>query len=87
MSTSTTCNKKMAGQYNTTGKKVDYKVLNSSWPNIPNLRRRKVEDLLYPVEVMKRAQNRVKISLYYGVATNHTIEYISTVAIANNVYT
>lgn len=46
-----------------------------------------MEDLLYPVEVMKRAQNRVKISLYYGVATNHTIEYVSTVAIANNLYT
>lgn len=51
----------MAASYTTRGRKVNYKLLSNPWPQIPRLRRQKVEDKLYPVEVTERALNRVKI--------------------------
>ena len=51
----------MAASYNTRRWKVNYKFLGNPWPQIPRVRRQKVEDKLYPVEVTERTLNRVKI--------------------------
>ena len=59
----------MAASYTTRGRKVNYKLLSNPWPQIPRLRRQKVEDKLYPVEVTERALNRVKIH-YIGYGSD-----------------